>query len=114
VELRGGDPVSVRRLISVAGSSPAIEDGVLAVGVAGSLEVALDGDGELGEVGVTDYVLGRSHDWTSDQTEAYRILNASHHSLSILTYDHVLARARRMISVASAAVTPAIRGDVPF
>jgi hypothetical protein len=30
---------------------------------------------------------------------AYRILNASQHSLSIPTYDHVLERARRMLSI---------------
>jgi hypothetical protein len=46
-------------------------------------------------------IFGRSHDWTAEQTEAYRILNASHHSLSILTYDHVLERARRMLSMAT-------------
>jgi len=34
-----------------------------------------------------------------EQTVAYRILNASQHSLAILTYDHVLERARRMLSI---------------
>ena len=41
-------------------------------------------------------VFGRSNDWTDKQTEAYRILNASYHNLTVLTYDHVVARARRI------------------
>lgn len=41
-------------------------------------------------------VFGRSGDWNAAQLEAYRILNASYHNLTILTYDHVLARARRI------------------
>ena len=44
-------------------------------------------------------VFGRSSDWNNGQMEAYRILNASYHSLSILTYDHVLDRARRMLAM---------------
>jgi hypothetical protein len=44
-------------------------------------------------------IFGRSHDWTEDQRQAYRILNAGFHSLSILTYDHVLTRARRMLGL---------------
>jgi antiviral defense system Shedu protein SduA len=41
-------------------------------------------------------VFGRSVGWSDAQLEAYRILNASYHNLTILTYDHVLARARRI------------------
>ena len=41
-------------------------------------------------------IFGRSVDWNETQLEAYRILNASYHNLTILTYDHVLARARRI------------------
>lgn len=44
-------------------------------------------------------VFGRSNDWNEKQTEAYRILNASFHSLTILTYDHVFARARRISGI---------------
>jgi hypothetical protein len=33
-------------------------------------------------------IFGRSRDWAAEQTEAYRILNAGLHSLSILTYHH--------------------------
>ncbi len=43
-------------------------------------------------------VFGRSSNWNAKQMEAYRILNASYHSLSILTYDHVLDRARRLLN----------------
>jgi hypothetical protein len=31
--------------------------------------------------------------------EAYRILNASFHNLTVLTYDHVLARAQRISGI---------------
>jgi hypothetical protein len=41
-------------------------------------------------------VFGRSNDWSLDQIEAYRILNCSYHNLTILTYDHVLQRARKI------------------
>jgi hypothetical protein len=44
-------------------------------------------------------IYARSHDWGPEQTVAYRILNASQHSLSMLTYDHVLERALRMLSM---------------
>ena len=44
-------------------------------------------------------VFGRSNDWNEKQAEAYRILNASFHNLTILTYDHVLARARRISGI---------------
>ena len=44
-------------------------------------------------------IFGRSHDWGDDQREAYRILNSNYHNLSIMTYDHVLERAKRMIGI---------------
>lgn len=44
-------------------------------------------------------VFGRSNGWNEKQTEAYRILNASFHNLTVLTYDHVLARARRISGI---------------
>ncbi|PYE75058.1 uncharacterized protein DUF4263 [Xylophilus ampelinus] len=44
-------------------------------------------------------VFGRSVDWTGEQCEAYRILNASFHNINILTYDHVLARAERIVDI---------------
>jgi antiviral defense system Shedu protein SduA len=60
-------------------------------------------------------IFGRSNDWTLEQTEAYRILNAGLHSLSILTYDHVLERARRMLSIPAAPAADAgVDDDIPF
>ncbi|NTW63863.1 MAG: DUF4263 domain-containing protein [Chlorobiaceae bacterium] len=44
-------------------------------------------------------IYGRSDGWNGRQNEAYRILNASYHNLTVLTYDHVLARARRISGV---------------
>jgi hypothetical protein len=46
-------------------------------------------------------IFGRSRGWGEDEREAYRVLNASYHSLSILTYDHVLDRARRILDLRS-------------
>ncbi len=59
-------------------------------------------------------IYGRSHDWTSEQTEAYRILNASQHSLSILTYDHVLDRARRMLAIGESDKLEVGDPNIPF
>ncbi len=42
-------------------------------------------------------IYGRSYDWDEEQKEAYRILNAQYHNLTILTYDHVLDRARTIL-----------------
>lgn len=44
-------------------------------------------------------LFGRSNDWNEAQREAYRVLNSSFHNLTILTYDHVLDRAKRMLSI---------------
>jgi len=41
-------------------------------------------------------IFGRSADWDADRIESYRILNSSYHNLTILTYDHVLQRARKI------------------
>lgn len=40
-------------------------------------------------------IFGRSNNWKKEHHEAYRILNSSYHNLTIITYDHVLARAKR-------------------
>jgi hypothetical protein len=48
-------------------------------------------------------VFGRSHTWNEEQKEAYRVLNASFHNLTILTYDHVLNRAARIAGVTTKA-----------
>jgi Shedu protein SduA, C-terminal len=44
-------------------------------------------------------IYGRSDNWSAKQREAYRVLNAGYHSLSIMTYDHVLDRAKRMLDM---------------
>ena len=44
-------------------------------------------------------VYGRSDDWNDEQREAYRILNAAYNQLSILTYDHLLMRAKNVLGV---------------
>ena len=41
-------------------------------------------------------IFGRSEDWNREQQEAYRILNASYHNLTVMSYDHVLERAKRI------------------
>lgn len=43
-------------------------------------------------------VYGRSNTWTDEQKEQLRILNASLHDITILTYDHVLSRAEKIVS----------------
>jgi hypothetical protein len=48
-------------------------------------------------------VFGRSADWDDAERRAYRMLNGGYHSLSVLTYDHVLTRARRMLGLPAAA-----------
>ncbi len=44
-------------------------------------------------------IFGRSDRWTTEHRESYRILNSSYHHLTILTYDHVLDRAKSILSV---------------
>ena len=45
-------------------------------------------------------IFGRSNDWNEKQQEAYRILNSGFHSLTVMTYDQVLDRAKRMVGSA--------------
>ena len=42
-------------------------------------------------------IYGRSHNWCSEQQEAFRILNSSYHNLTIMTFDHVYERAKRVL-----------------
>jgi len=44
-------------------------------------------------------IFGRSNDWKNEHMEAYRILNSEFHNLTILTYDHVLKRAKRLLNL---------------
>jgi len=58
-------------------------------------------------------IYGRSSDWNDDQKESYRVLNSSYTNLSILTYDHLLERAKRVLGIlesetVSAASTPEV------
>ncbi|MDD4644870.1 MAG: DUF4263 domain-containing protein [Bacteroidales bacterium] len=43
-------------------------------------------------------IYGRSDEWNDEQKESYRILNSNYHNLKIMTYDHILNRAKRLIS----------------
>lgn len=42
-------------------------------------------------------IFGRSAEWNQKQIEAFRILNSGYHNLTIMTYDHVLERAKRIV-----------------
>ncbi len=44
-------------------------------------------------------IAGRSNNWTAEQLKAYRKLSFSLHGIEIITYDHLLERARSLISV---------------
>jgi hypothetical protein len=42
-------------------------------------------------------LFGRSDSWSDEHKEQFKILNSSFHNISILTYDHVLNRAKKII-----------------
>lgn len=44
-------------------------------------------------------IYGRSNNWSPAQREMYRILNSSYNNISILTYDYVLERAKRIAGI---------------
>lgn len=44
-------------------------------------------------------IYGRSDDWNDEQKKSYRILNSGYHNLTIMTYDHVLSRAKRILGI---------------
>jgi hypothetical protein len=44
-------------------------------------------------------IFGRSNNWNDAQMAAYRILNSSYHNLTIMSYDHVLGRAKRILGI---------------
>lgn len=44
-------------------------------------------------------IYGRSESWSAVQKELYRVLNSSYTNLSIITYDHLLERAKRLIGI---------------
>ena len=60
-------------------------------------------------------IFGRSNYWNDEQKEAYRILNSSFHNLTIMTYDHVLMRAKRILGMGEPEKTEVIHeDDIPF
>jgi hypothetical protein len=59
-------------------------------------------------------VFGRSHNWNDDERRAFRILNASYHNLSIMTYDHVLGRAKRIAGLPAKENAYVDDDDIPF
>ncbi len=66
-------------------------------------------------------VFGRSRDWGEDERVAYRILIRSYHDITILTYDHVLDRADRILRSHSPVENPRRKeqhessvDDIPF
>lgn len=56
-------------------------------------------------------VFGRSNDWNEEQQQAYRILNASYNQIDILTYDHLLSKAQRLLGIEN---TSTDYDDMPF
>ena len=46
-------------------------------------------------------LFGRNIDWDANRSQAFRLLNSQYHNISVLTYDHVLLRAKRMLGIAS-------------
>lgn len=62
-------------------------------------------------------VYGRSQSWGADQKEACRVLNSSYSNLNIITYDHLLERARRLVDInkTDVAIEKEINPeDIPF
>jgi len=43
-------------------------------------------------------IIGRSIDWDEEKKQALRKINAAFHNIEIMTYDHMLARAKKMIA----------------
>lgn len=44
-------------------------------------------------------VHGRSNDWTANEWEAFRLLNDELHTVQVITFDHLLKQAERILSV---------------
>lgn len=59
-------------------------------------------------------IYGRSNDWTDEQKESYRVLNSSYHNLNIITYDHLLERAKRLVGIVSVEENNEEVDDIPF
>jgi hypothetical protein len=63
-------------------------------------------------------IFGRSDQWNAEQCKSYRILNSSFHNLTVLSYDHVLDRAQRLLRHEDGQQEDrhdsAVAGDIPF
>lgn len=44
-------------------------------------------------------IYGRSNSWNTDQKENYRVLNSSYSNLNVMSYDHLLERAKRLTGI---------------
>ena len=44
-------------------------------------------------------IYGRSRSWGECEKEAYRVLNSSYTTLNIITYDHLLEKAKRLVGI---------------
>jgi hypothetical protein len=44
-------------------------------------------------------IQGRSNDWVKEEWEAFRLLNDELHSVQVITFDHLLKQAERMLAV---------------
>lgn len=49
-------------------------------------------------------IYGRSQSWSDSEKEAYRVLNSSYSNLNIISYDHLLERAKRLIGLSTSDV----------
>ena len=58
-------------------------------------------------------IYGRSNDWDEEQKKDYRILNSAYHNLTIMTYDHVLSRAKKILGL-DMGVRDIDPNDIPF
>ncbi|MDO8592739.1 MAG: DUF4263 domain-containing protein [bacterium] len=56
-------------------------------------------------------IYGRSNNWIDVHREAYRVLNSSYSNLNIITYDHLLERAKRLTGPSCIKETVADTGD---
>ncbi|MFA5751226.1 MAG: Shedu anti-phage system protein SduA domain-containing protein [Candidatus Paceibacterota bacterium] len=62
-------------------------------------------------------IYGRSNSWGESEKEAYRVLNSSYVTLNIITYDHLLERAKRLIGICDTkqeVVDDVYPDDIPF
>lgn len=65
-------------------------------------------------------VVGRSNDWTPEQEKSLHGLNTRLHGITIMTYDHLLQQAERLVEIvtpvdpADAVVFAALDDEIPF